>query len=280
MRLPYKTEKCYYEGLKDISPNAWRVFLSVEVLYDAMSDGARRLTVEEFFNCYHPAEITQSKAMYNFAPRSPLLRLICENPDSNKDWKNRYFFFEGDGWMFHPGDIEFIPVDKTWGIMPPSGMHPSANICLYFNYSAMLNYPSFYAARDCPPISIEQFSFLENIFNKTKLEERTWAKLVNLNTLHWYCDGPKPTKAALWYKAQVQAHKSITFSFLSCLFQSSMSILYFFLQKWMLLREESSSSKTQQKRKRLKANLRRRVHLIRQRESLRRSRVVNLRNPK
>ena len=24
----------------------------------------------------------------------------------------------------HPSDQEFMPVDKTWGIMPPSGMHP------------------------------------------------------------------------------------------------------------------------------------------------------------
>ena len=85
MRLPYKSEKCYYEGLEDvgiykqmlkaglrfplstlhccllqylglsvnqISPNAWRVFLSVEVLYNAMSDGAWRLMVEEFFHYY------------------------------------------------------------------------------------------------------------------------------------------------------------------------------------------------------------------------------------
>ena len=164
--------------------------------------------------------------------------------------------------------------------MSPSGLHLSANICLYFNYSAMLNYPSFYAARNCPPVSIEQFSFLENIFNKTKLEERTWAKLVNINTLHWYYDRARPTKAALRYKAQVQARESITFGLLSCLFQSSMSVLYFFLQKWMLLREEPSLSKMQQKRKRLKAKLRRRVRLIRQRGSLRRSRVVNIRNPK
>ena len=151
---------------------------------------------------------------------------------------------------------------------------------LCFNFSLMHNHPSFYAVQDRPPISLEQFSFLENIFNKTKLEERTWAKLVNVNTLHWYYDGAKPTKAALRYKAQVQARKSITFSFLSCLFQSSMSVLYFFLQKWMLLREEPSLSKTQQNRKWLKAKLRRRVRLIRQRGSLRRSRVVNIRNPK
>ena len=128
MCLPYKSEKCYYKGLEDvgiyeqmlkaglrfplsthcrllqylglfvnqISPNAWRIFLSVEVLSGAMSDRARRLTVEEFFHCYHPAEVSQSKGMYNFMPRSLLLRLICENPDFNKDWKSCYFFLEGD----------------------------------------------------------------------------------------------------------------------------------------------------------------------------------------
>ena len=88
--LPYKSEKCCYMGVEgigvykqmlkagirfplsafhyrllqylglavtQISPNTWRVFLGVEVLYEAMLDGARRLTVEEFFHCYHPAEI-------------------------------------------------------------------------------------------------------------------------------------------------------------------------------------------------------------------------------
>ena len=129
MHLPYKSEKCYYKGLEDVgiyeqmlkaglkfplstlqhhllqylelsvnqvSPNAWRIFLSEEVLYGAMSNEARRLTVEEFFHCYRPAKVTQSKGMYNFTPRSPLLRLICENPDSNRDWKSRYFFLKGD----------------------------------------------------------------------------------------------------------------------------------------------------------------------------------------
>ena len=146
MRLPYESKKCYYEGLKDvgiyeqmlkagprfplsilhhrllqylglsvthISPNAWRIFLSVEVLYGAMSDGARRLTVKEFFHYYRPAEVSRSKGMYNFTPRSPLVRLICENPYSNRDWKSRYFFLESDEWMCHPGDNEFMPIDKT-----------------------------------------------------------------------------------------------------------------------------------------------------------------------
>ena len=63
--------------------------------------------------------------MYSFLPRSLLLRLICETPDSNRDWKSRYFFMEGDEWMCHPGDNKYMPVDKTWGIMSPSGMRPS-----------------------------------------------------------------------------------------------------------------------------------------------------------
>ena len=110
--------KCYYKGVKDvgvyeqmlkaglsfplstlhrrllqylglaltqISSNSWRVFLGDEVLYGVMSDGACRMTVEEFFHCYRPSEITQSKGMYSFVSRSPLLRLLYDTPDSNKN---------------------------------------------------------------------------------------------------------------------------------------------------------------------------------------------------
>ena len=120
-RLPFMSEKCYYEGVEgvgvyeqmlkaglrfplsslhrqllqylglavtQISPNTWRVFLGVEVLYGAMSNRARRLTVKEFFHYYRPDEIAQSKGMYSFVPRSLLLRLVCETPDSNKNWKS------------------------------------------------------------------------------------------------------------------------------------------------------------------------------------------------
>ena len=156
--LPYKSEKCYYNGVdgvgvyeqllkaglrfplsslhrqllqhlglsvNQISLNAWRVFLGVEVLHRAMSDGVRRLTVWEFLHCYRPDEIAQSKGMYSFVPRSPLLRLVCETPDSNRNWKGRYFLMEGDGWMSRPSDNEFMLVDTTWGILSPSGMYPS-----------------------------------------------------------------------------------------------------------------------------------------------------------
>ena len=74
--------------------------------------------------------------------------------------------------------------------MPLSGMPPLVNTCLCFNVSLMHNGSSFFVARDRPSVTLEQFSFLEKFFNKTQHEERTLAKLVNLNTLHWYCDEP------------------------------------------------------------------------------------------
>ena len=107
IRLPYKLEKCYYEGVNGVgvyeqvlkvglrfplnslhhellkylglsvsqlSPNAWRVFIAIEVLYGAMPNGARSLTVREFLHYYCPYEIDKSKGMYKFVPRSQSLK--------------------------------------------------------------------------------------------------------------------------------------------------------------------------------------------------------------
>ena len=158
IHLPYKSKKCYYDGVEgvevyeqmlkaglrfplsslhhellkylglsvnQVSPNAERVFIAMEVLYSAMIDDARRQTVREFLHCYHPNEIDKSKGMYSFVPRSLLLKVIYETLDSNRDWKSRYFFLEGDDWMCRLGDTEHMPVDTTWGILHPSSMHPS-----------------------------------------------------------------------------------------------------------------------------------------------------------
>ena len=156
IRLPYKSKKCYYDGVDDvgvyeqvlkaslrfplnslhrellkylglsvsqISSNAWRVFIAMEVLYGAMSDDVRSLTVQEFLHCYHPDEIDKSKGMYSFVPRKFVLKVIYETPDSNHDWKSRYFFLEGNGWMCHPGETDYMPVNKTWEILDPSSIY-------------------------------------------------------------------------------------------------------------------------------------------------------------
>ena len=60
--------------------------------------------VEEFFHCYYPSEITQSRGMYSFLLRKLVLRLVCDTHNSNKNWKSQYFFIQGDDWMCHPDD--------------------------------------------------------------------------------------------------------------------------------------------------------------------------------
>ena len=71
-------------SVNQVSPNAWRVFIAMEVLYGVMLVSARRLTVREFLNCYRSNEIDKSLGMYSFAPKSPLLRLVYETLDSNR----------------------------------------------------------------------------------------------------------------------------------------------------------------------------------------------------
>ena len=128
LRFPLNSlhrELLKYLGLSvnQISPNAWRVFIAMKVMNGAMSNGARSLTVREFLHCYRPDEIDKSKGMYSFVPKKSVLKVIYETLDSNRDWKSRYFFLKGDGWMCHLGETDHMPVDKAWGILDMSSIH-------------------------------------------------------------------------------------------------------------------------------------------------------------
>ena len=41
--------------------------------------------MSKFLHCYHPDEIDKSVGIYSFVPRSSLLKVIFETPDSNRD---------------------------------------------------------------------------------------------------------------------------------------------------------------------------------------------------
>ena len=60
--------------------------------------------------------------------------------------ESSYFFMEGDGWMCHPGDQEFMPFNKTWGIMPSSSMHLSA-----FRFLIVFNFTCYLTVSFCNP---------------------------------------------------------------------------------------------------------------------------------
>ena len=128
LRFPLNSlhrELLKYLGLSvsQISPIAWRVFITMEVLHRAMSNGVRSLTIRGFLHCYRPDEIDKSKGMYSFVLRKSVLKVIYETPNSNRDWKSRYFVLKGDNWLCHLGEMDYMPVDKTWGILDLSSIY-------------------------------------------------------------------------------------------------------------------------------------------------------------
>ena len=88
-------------SVSQIAPNAWRTFIGAEILWGNLSRGNRQFTLDEFFYCYRPHHIAYSKGMYHFSVRGKDLMLVSNMPDSNRNWKSRYFFVEGTDWVCH-----------------------------------------------------------------------------------------------------------------------------------------------------------------------------------
>ena len=101
----------------------WRIFISAKVIWGQLSGGNNQLMLDEFFYCYKPQQISSSKAIYHFLARKPSLRLVLDMPDSNRNWKNMYFFVQGMEWVCRPEEWTSIPngFDNTWGIIKESG---------------------------------------------------------------------------------------------------------------------------------------------------------------
>ena len=46
-------------GICQFNPNAWRLVISMQILWNEVFGGDRPLTVDEFLFCYKPSEINQ-----------------------------------------------------------------------------------------------------------------------------------------------------------------------------------------------------------------------------
>ena len=156
IRLPYENEKCYtrrtadvgmydamfaaefrlslmalhcqlvdYLGLSvsQIAPNAWRTFIGAEILWGSLSGGNRQLILDEFFYCYRLHHISFSKGTYHFAIREKDLKLVSDMPDSNRNWKSRFFFVEGTDWVCREEEWATMPhgyFNNTWAYVRES----------------------------------------------------------------------------------------------------------------------------------------------------------------
>ena len=114
-----------YLGLSvsQIASNIWRIFISAKVIWGQLSGRNRQLTLDKFFYCYKPQQISSSKGIYHFLATKSSLRLVSDMPDSNRNWKNRYFFVQGIEWVCRPNEWASIPdrFDNSWGIVKESG---------------------------------------------------------------------------------------------------------------------------------------------------------------
>ena len=104
LRLPLTTlhrQLANFLGLSvsQIAPNAWRTFIGAKILWGRLSRGNRQLTLDKFFYCYKPHYIASSKGTYHFTIREKDLKLVSDMPDSNRNWKSKYFFVERMDWV-------------------------------------------------------------------------------------------------------------------------------------------------------------------------------------
>ena len=106
-------------SVSQIYHNAWRIFLRAEVLWGQISWGCCRLTLDKLFFCCRAQQLVASKGFYNFIVRKPSLKQLTNVPDSNHNWKSRYFFVQCSNWVCRPSKWDSIgkEYDNTWGIL-------------------------------------------------------------------------------------------------------------------------------------------------------------------
>ena len=79
-------------GINQLNPNAWRLIVSMQVLWKEVFDGNRPLTMDKFLYCYKPSEISQSLSFYKSSAKGSNYRLVKSLPTSDRKWKIEFFF--------------------------------------------------------------------------------------------------------------------------------------------------------------------------------------------
>ena len=110
-------------GICQFNPNAWRLIISMQILWTEVFRGDRPLTVDEFLYYYKPFEISQFEGFYQFTAKGNDCRLIKSLASSNRRWKTEYIFVS-DFWAGNPVDVgrePFPPYTSDLGNLRPEG---------------------------------------------------------------------------------------------------------------------------------------------------------------
>ena len=82
-------------GICQFNPNAWRLIISMQILWREVFGGDHPLTVDKFLFCYKPSEINQSLDFHQFTARGKDCRLIKSLASSDRNWKSEFIFISG-----------------------------------------------------------------------------------------------------------------------------------------------------------------------------------------
>ena len=110
-------------GVCQFNPNAWRLVISMQILWKEFFGGNRPLIVDEFLYCYKPSEISHSDGFYQFTARGNDCRLIKSLTSSDRKWKTEYIFVS-DFWAGNLVDVgkdPFPPYTGDLGNLRPKG---------------------------------------------------------------------------------------------------------------------------------------------------------------
>ena len=108
-------------GICLFNPNAWRLIISMQVLWREVFEGDCPLTVDEFLYCYKLSEINQSLGFYQFTARGKDFRLIKSLVTSDRNWKTKFFFVFGF-WARRPIEVDKDPFPLYTGEL--GNLHP------------------------------------------------------------------------------------------------------------------------------------------------------------
>ena len=105
-------------------------------------------------------------------------------------------------------------VDNTWAFVRESGWTRQLLFCLFYSDASNIVYFFLIAASVSPRITDDQEEFIQRVF-EIPLDQRKCRDLINLDTIHLYCGGPKPSPEARKLGEYSRRHKKIFY--ITCL---------------------------------------------------------------